>query len=71
MWIVFLTISFLFARRASIFDEFYISGFMKIKILCEGSKNNNNNNNNPGRGGTGGREISNPAKTTTALMDVS
>ena len=27
--------------------------------------------NNPGRGGTGGREIKNTAKTTTALRNVS
>ena len=35
------------------------------------NNNNNNNNNNPGRGGTGGRERSNPVKTTTGLRDVS
>ena len=42
--------------------------FLARQIFYEVSKNNNNN---PGRGGTGGRAISNRAKTTAALRDVS
>ena len=55
-------------RRFSMSSQWFYESY---DCVWGTQNNNNNNNNNPGRGGTGGREISNPAKTTTALKDVS
>ncbi len=70
MWIVFLAIILLYSPKGR---RFAMSSkwFSASSDFVRGVQKNNKNNNNPGHGDTGGgRDISNPAKTTTVLRDV-
>ena len=72
MWIVFL-ISTFSIRQKGVDLRWVLSGFMKVMILCEGFKAITITITmiTPVVVARGGRARSNPAKTTTALRDVS